>query len=203
MKQIIPYNPKLRNCNGAFIKPNNEILYVNNNHENFAMNYCQGEYYYLLNAIKNNYPAYDFDEFKLEFNLNINKEDIDIFSSSSLTKEQLKLFKLWLSNHQFDHKTFYTDFLVCLLGFEKVENIIKETITTSNQYPHIRFYNYYLMDWNIDCYPKIKYNSNNNIFEFTSKDNIFVASYLDREYEEEINEIKSKVLIQDRHYFFK
>jgi len=203
MNKILPYNDTLRNCDGAFIKPSNEILFVNNNHENFAMNYCQGEYYYLLNNIKYNYPFYDFEEFKSEFNFNGNKEDIDIFSSSTLTKEQLNLFKLWLTSNQFDYKTCYSDFLVCVLGFEKVENIIKSTISTSNLHPHIRFYNYYLMDWNIICLPKITYNKQTNMFENFTPNNIFVASYLDREYEEEINEIKSKVLIKDRHHFFK
>lgn len=201
--KTIPYIPMLSNCGGAFITPSNETFYVNNNHENFAMNYCHGEYYYLLNSIKNSYPAYNFEEFKLEYNLDINKEDIDIFSSSSLTIEQLNLFKLWLKSHKLDYRTCYTDFLVYLLGFDKVENILKNTITTSNKYPHIRFYNYYLMDWNIDTHNSLKYNPNTKLFEPLHHDNTFVASYLDREYEEEIYEIKSKVKLKDRPYFFK
>ena len=59
------------------------------------------------------------------------------------------------------------------------------------------------MDWNIINLPKIKYNPKTNMFENSEQNNIFVASYLDREYEEEINEIKSKVMIKDRHHFFK
>ena len=201
--KTIPYMPILSNCGGAFIAPNNKILYVDNNHERFAMNYCHGEHYYLLNSIKNDYPAYDFEEFKQQYNLNLDKEDINLFSSSSLTLEQLYLFKLWLNNTQFDFKTCYTDFLVFILNFDKVENILKNTITTSNQYPHIRFYNYYLMDWNIDTHNSLKYNPDTKLFEPLYNDNIFVASYLDREYEEEIYEIKSKVKLKDRPYFFK
>ena len=71
------------------------------------MNYCHGEHYYLLNSIKNDYPAYDFEEFKQHYNLNLDKEDINLFSSSSLTLEQLYLFKLWLTNNQFNFKTCY------------------------------------------------------------------------------------------------
>ena len=201
--KTVPYIPMLSNCDGAFITPNNKIFYVDNNHERFAMNYCHGEQYYLLNSIKNDYPAYNFEDFKNTFELNIQKEDIDIFSTSSLTLEQLYLFKLWLSNNQFNYKTCYTDFLVFILNFDKVENIIKETITTANKYPHIRFYNYYLMDWHIDTHNSLKYNPDTKAFEQTTKDNIFVASLLDREYEEEINEIKAKVKLRDRPYFFK
>ena len=201
--KTIPYMPILSNCGGAFIAPNNKILYVDNNHERFAMNYCHGEHYYLLNSIKNDYPAYDFEEFKQHYNLNLDKEDINLFSSSSLTLEQLYLFKLWLNNTQFDFKTCYTDYLVFILNFDKVENLLKKTITTSNEYPHIRFYNYYLMDWNIDTHNSLKYNPNTKLFEPLHNDNIFVASYLDREYEEEIYEIKSKIKLKDRPYFFK
>ena len=59
------------------------------------------------------------------------------------------------------------------------------------------------MDWNINTHNSLKYNQETKLFEPINNDNIFVASYLDREYEEEINEIKSKVKIKDRPYFFK
>lgn len=203
MNNIIPYYNYLENCNGAFITPTNEILFVNGNHENFSMNYCLGEYYHFLKNIKSNYPCYPFIDFKENYNFDGNIEDIDLYISSYLNKEQLDLYKLWEKLHQFDCKTFYTDFLVCIIGFEKVENILKKTITTTTNNPHIKFYNYYLMDWNIIHQPKIIYNQELNIFEQEKNNHWYQNSYQEREYEYEISEIKSKVRKKDRHYFFK
>ena len=59
------------------------------------------------------------------------------------------------------------------------------------------------MDWNIDTHNSLKYNPNTKLFEPLHHDNTFVASFLDREYEEEIYEIKSKIKLKDRPYFFK
>ena len=40
MNIIIPYDNKIEATNGAFIKPDGDIIYVDTNHEDFAYNYC-------------------------------------------------------------------------------------------------------------------------------------------------------------------
>jgi len=93
--------------------------------------------------------------------------------------------------------------MVYILGFDKVETIIKKTITTACQYPHIRFYNYYLMDWDIECHTAIKFNEENGLFEYDKKYEYLISSSEDRYYKNEIEDIKTSVLKKDRPYFFK
>ena len=58
------------------------------------------------------------------------------------------------------------------------------------------------MDWYIDINKKIIYNEKNNTFE---KEIITdpIKFYKDKELQEEIFDIKSKVLKKERHLFFK
>ena len=79
---------------------------------------------------------------------------------------------------------------------------MRETITTTNPSPHIRFFNYYLMDWNIIEQPQMKYNSDTGLFEY-DKNNSYLRNSEDREAENEINDIKAKVLKKERPLFFR
>ena len=92
--------------------------------------------------------------------------------------------------------------MVYLLSFDKIETVIRETITTTNPNPHIRFFNYYLMDWFIIDQQPMKYNSNTGLFEY-DKNNWYLGNIEDKEAEDEIKEIKAKVLKKDRPLFFK
>ena len=69
---------------------------------------------------------------------------------SKLTKEELILYKYWLEQKGFNRKEMSSDFLVSVLGFDKVLTLMKKSIATTSLEPHIRFYNYYLMDWYVD-----------------------------------------------------
>ena len=95
----------------------------------------------------------------------------------------------------------YGDFLADVLGLDKVLRIMRKSITTTSPTPHIRFYNYYLMDWYIDIRNRVVYNEKTGIFEPVNKG--FITLSEDREFEEEINSIKSKVKLKDRHHFFR
>lgn len=207
MSLVIPYEDKLYNNDGAFISPEGEIIFTYGEHERFARNYCNGENYQLLSDVKDgsgwSYYASHFDEFKKNYNFTGEREDIDVYESSKLTKEQLELYKLWLENYEFARRNLYSDFLIFLLGFDKVETVMRRAITTTNPEPHIRFYNYYLMDWYIKHLPLMKFNKDTGRFKYDQQEDYSLKSKEDRQAESEINEIKSKVLLKDRHLFFK
>ena len=124
------------------------------------------------------------------------------YSSTKLTKEQQELFEQWLDRYEFSKRNLYSDFMVHLLLFDKIETVMRETITTTNPSPHIRFFNYYLMDWNIIEQPQIKYNSDTGLFEYDIN-NSYLRNSEDREAENEINDIKAKVLKKERPLFFR
>ena len=176
MSLIIPYTENLNKCKGAFIKPNGKILFTNGLHEEFSIEYCRGK--------------------------DINQKDIDIFTSSSLNKEQLELFKMWLKDSNLVNRT-CSDFLVLLLHFDKVETSKNKIITTTSNKPHIRFFNYYIMEWNIRYLNPLKLDKSNGTFIYDEYNYKYFQDEADRYLEEEISEIKEKVLLKDRHYYFK
>ena len=206
MSVIIPYKEKeLYDNEGAFIKPDGEIIYTYGLHETFSRKYCNGQLYDSLDRCiySNDESLADYFEYLKKYhNFKGTKEEIDEYSSSELTIEQLKLYKLWLERYEFSRHQLFSDFMVYLLSFDKVETVMGETITTTNPNPHIRFFNYYLMDWYIFEQPPMKYNSNTGLFEY-DEDNWYLGKSKDKEAEDEIEEIKAKVLKKDRHLFFK
>lgn len=92
MSKIIQYNDKIGYSDGGFITPNDEIILVNH-HEIYANEYCYGKDYDFLRKIKYNKSCYNFEDFKKDYNFTGSREDIDVFASSKLTKEQLILLK--------------------------------------------------------------------------------------------------------------
>ncbi len=207
MSLIIPFEEELYPKEGAFIKPSGEIIFTYGKHERFASNFCNGNDYTFLSEVKYgsswSYYASYFEEFKREYNFDGEREDIDVYKTTMLSKEQLELYKLWLENYEFARRNLYSDFMVYLLNFDKVETVMSRAITTTSSQPHLRFYNYYLMDWYIDCQPPMYFNENNGKFEYSSTDDWYLKYAEDRQIEIEINKIKSKVLVKDRHLFFK
>ena len=99
MKSIFPYNEKIVKEGGAFVKPDGEFIMACYNHEGYARDYCDGYYAKILEAAKKGekFPSFPtFEDIKKIYGYEGNLEDIDIYLSSNLTKEQLKLYKLWL-----------------------------------------------------------------------------------------------------------
>lgn len=182
MNPIIPYDSMLGNGDGAFITPSNEIILTYGEHERFAAKYCSGKDYF--------YSSFS-DKSK------------DPYASSKLTKEQLELYKLWLEKNEYYRRKMYSDFMVFVLGFDKVETIMRRAITTTSRQPHVKYYNYYLMDWYIDKQTPMKYNIETGLFEYDEPQDWIMYSNEDRRIESEINEIKQNVLRKDRHHFFK
>lgn len=127
------------------------------------------------------------------------------FASSNLSKEQLVLLKKWLQEHERICRNLFADFMVFVARFDKIETVIRKAITTTSEQPYTRFYNYYLMDWYIDCFkPGMIFNEEKGRFEYQKKtDWMTIKSLEDNKVRDEIDEIKANVLKKDRHHFFK
>ncbi len=113
------------------------------------------------------------------------------------TEDELYLYNEWIKNNDS-----LSDFLFFVLNYDKVEVSWRKVITTTDINPHIRFYNYYLMDWNIYIERKMYYDLEYHDFKFIDDQN-YLFNYQDRNMEEEIEDIKKKVLKKDRKLFFK
>lgn len=172
---IVPYENSIIRGDGAFITPNNKII-LTSSHELFSYEYCNGQGSFLWTDGNH--------------------------SKSKLTKEQLILYKLWLESNRYP-RNMHTDFMVYVLGFDKIETIMKRAILTTSDCPHIKYYNYYLMDWRIEQTEKKIYNKETCTFEFKDA-NIWINNNIeDRKVKEELDDIKSKVLRKDRTSFLK
>ena len=202
MSVVIPYHADLA-IGGAFITPDGKILRLQDNkHQEFAEEYCNGHDFNFYTGAVIGPPAPLLKDYVAEKEALAAKEGIDIFRSSKLTKSQLAKYKWWLEHYGKSQKDRCVDFLVYVLAFDKVERLVHDVITTTAAEPHVRFYNYYLMDWNIAVENRVFYDYKTG--EYKTLDYRFLDDDdIDREAEEEIQEIKSKVLIKDRHYFFK
>ena len=205
MSIIIPYEEKLSKSEGVFIDPSGKFIFSRGDHIEFATDYCLGEEYDYLTMLKDDdelNPA-AFESYKVEHNYQGKREDIDVYSSSQLPKEQLELFKLyWDEGVDVPGVRNASDFLVIVLHHDKVENILKKRIATTNPNPHVRFFNYYLMDWNIKVLDSVRFNYNTYEFELDETPR-WVTSDEDKEAEEVIKNIKSKTLLKDRPLFFR
>lgn len=97
----------------------------------------------------------------------------------------------------------YSDFLIQVLVFDKVSIIMRKVIITANTKPHIRFYNYYLMDWPIDILSPKKRDKDSNSFVYDKGGNWYIENEDDIRAQMRIEEIKANVLRKDRHDYFK
>ena len=166
---ILPYNEELLQGDGAFIKPDGEIVWLSLGHEHCARDYCEG----------------------------------DEYNPSKLNKDELKLFKIWVE--RFDYRRcMYSDFMVYILGWDKIETVMKNCITTTDDKPYTRFYNYYLMDWHIAASnPKMEYNEEKQEFHWSENKDFYTNFCSEREVEEKIKLIKKDVPLGERYLFFK
>lgn len=100
----------------------------------------------------------------------------------------------------------FVDVLVMFIGFDKIERVVKNTITTSRLNINEVFFNYLIMEYNIKQIPKYVFDKEMNIFENMSI-NIDEFSYVnmsskEKEYAKEIELIKKKVPLAERKTYF-
>lgn len=183
MSNVLPYDENICMSDGGFITTDGKFIYTPMTHEAYAINFCLGKDF--LSPKKNG-------------------DKRDTFSSSKLSDSNLALCKAWLNEKSKRDRNAYSDFLVYVLGYDKVETCLRRLITTTSPMPHIRFYNYYLMGWNVCKLNRKRFDEEKNIFIVDYADNlspIFMSK--DREAEAEIEEIKKKVLFNNRDLYFK
>ena len=119
----------------------------------------------------------------------------------ALTSEESELFSLWKESNKALENDRATDFLVFVLGYDKIEKPINHSIVTVDNNPYIKYYNYCLMDWQILPQRRIVYNPETKKFESHFSQYIEAIENIDAK--QEIEDVKKSVLIKDRHYFFK
>ena len=196
MNEPIPYYHFLEEYKYCFISPEGTVLFNNEKHNDLAKYYCLGN---PLNKLPN-----EFGNKKISDILNniYANNDESIFYSKMISPKEHQLFSLWMNSKDSGHKEFYADFLVFVLGYDKVESVIQKSITTSSLTPHVRLYNYYLMDWNVYPCPKLIYNEKDNAFDYSNSTS-YLYNSKDFEAAEEIEDIKAHTHIKDRHLFLK
>lgn len=80
---------------------------------------------------------------------------------STLNKEEQELYNIWINEYLNGTSlltspcSFASDFLVMVLGYDKIETSLYKTITTSN----INAYNY-ILDYNVFIVPRYTYDGN-------------------------------------------
>ena len=113
-----------------------------------------------------------------------------------------KLFELWKKSNQKLGISREEDFLIYVALYDKIENVVKRRITTASQTPYERYFNYCLMDWNINRKRPLIYNPETEKFEKLHTGWEY-TNYEDLEAQAEAEEIKKNVPYEDRHLFFK
>ncbi len=194
MGLIIPYNEQLISGRGAFIKPNNEIIYVTKDHETTAQIYTRGEEFSKLKSLKSK-SDFEFAKFREETNFQGQKEDIDIYKTSKLTKDELILYKKWVNACKKEEIALIDeDFLVYVLGFDTLETIIGKFIKTTNPRGYRRYYNYLLNDFQVFCIPPKKYNEELEQFETVKTSEWQFLNDMEFKTLGDIEEVKQKIL---------
>lgn len=82
------------------------------------------------------------------------------------------------------------------------EKKLSKTILTSKFNPYETFYNFYLMDYNIQIVPQKIYNPKTQMFEDYTQ-NEFLIPDSEIRYKDEIESIKRMILLKDRHKYFR
>ncbi len=153
---ILPYNQELLRSDGGYFKPSGEIVFTNGTHERWARKYCEGDRYESLKRLSmislgDAYLDEYWEVYKKEKNYTGRRQDIDVYESRNLSAEEIKILKI-VEEQGISYRYMYSDFLVYILGWDKLETIMRECITTTCVTPYTRFYNYFLMGWRIDVF---------------------------------------------------
>lgn len=192
MKNIVlPYRDKFNSKIGNFIKPDGTFVSLNIVHEEFAKAYCRGDNYNRLKELKMSDNEEEYKEtIKLYSDFYRRDPKFEEYISSNLDDDELELYRIWDKKDPYNS----TSFLVQVLGWDKIETSIIKSISTSSDKPHIRFYNYYLMDWEIGIFKRLIYDYDSKKFILADEKKEFsLSNHKDNSYEEELNHIKKHV----------
>lgn len=131
------------------------------------------------------------------------KDDINLFLSSALTEEEVKLFLKYREEFEFERSDYCSDFMVEVFGIDKVSTVSNYQISTIKKQPHIYYFNYIIMGFDIDICCPMNFNTENDRFQYETATVSYKEKLQDDEYKDEANEIIRKEPVKDRHLFFK
>ena len=96
------------------------------------------------------------------------------------------------------------DFLVQMVGFNKIETMLKKTITTSNLNINETFFNYLIMDWSVQQIPRFIVDKNRRKLIKIEPSDFSLANNcgLERALKREIQLIKKLVPLNERESYF-
>ena len=186
---ILSYFDDFKTNIGNYIRPDGSFISLNVVHEEFAKNYCRGDSYLQLVELRNK-NINEYQKLLLSYS-NIFNRDISYneYITSKLSDEELDLYIIWNSKNKYNS----TDFMVRVLGWDKIDSLSSKTIATSSYIPHIRFYNYYLMNWNVNHVDKLVYDNKENDFINFKVDDFSLIKLKDAKYAEEIYEARDDI----------
>lgn len=191
MSIILPYNEEINKHTGTFINPYGEIIYYKRSSlYRFACHEATAQEFLCGNDKEFIAMARYFSPSELKF------EDYH----GNLSKSDYELFKLWISK-QATLKDLASDFMFFVLSFDRVMSVREKAIATTNPNPHIRFWNYYLMDFDIYSDTKKRYNAKTDRFEWM-RDIGSMSNSDDEEAASKIVNIKKRYLRKEDRYQF-
>lgn len=188
MSIIVPYRAEeLRDSAGAFVKPDGEFIFLKKFgpiHLEYAFNYCRG-------------PAYN----SLLLSRHLEKDmSIDPFASSKLSEKDLDMFKTIKLISDYDDLEFMRMYLGWdVIRYDYYNDRIRPIILTSSPQPHVRFFNYGLMDAHFIYDGRIIDVCQDGIVWYKPT---FQEIEENERYRVKIKSIKNDVSYKDRHLFF-
>ncbi len=175
MALIIPYSKELANSDGGFITPEGEFISTGFScHEGEAGEICRGRYFYRLSDFLYSYKNNEeISPYEIDFIKSITGVDdldkLDKFSTSTLSKEELEMYKKWFNLVYYGDKfeVFLSEmnsgFLHRFLRYDKLETIRRRTITTTNPFLYTRFFEWLVMGWNVVQVCFFKFNDDGDV----------------------------------------
>lgn len=201
MDKILPYHENIYIKKGTFIQPDGRFISFDMLHEEFFKLYCLGNDYSSLFHLYQENPSL-YQKKLMNYCRILNKDpSLGYFITSSLSKDQISIYEAWDRLYPSNH----IEFMIQVMGWDKVESLSYRNITTSSMNPHIRFFNYYLMDWDITQLERFYYDENDDKFYKQEIHEFSLQNKNDILYEEKILDIKNKVksLELRKKYFMK
>lgn len=170
--------------------------------EKEAKSKVERDYYAFMSSILQNEASERFNDYVKKHNLSWRSiDDIDPYISSPLSENEKILLNKWLETRH--GKDAYSDFLLQVLGIDKIHTITSLYIFTTSSCPYIKYFNYYLMGFEISEQYPMKYNEVSGKFAFYDEDCLSFLKEKNLQYKEDASELRSKILIKDRHLFFR
>lgn len=125
-----------------------------------------------------------------------------VYKTNFLNGEEFKLLKLWINTNRFSEYLF-SDFMVYVLGYDKIITKGRKSIVTTSSFPYEKYYNYALLDYVIDTQVPKKYDEESNTFVPNSTDYYVLMFTKDKDIEEEIKLVKKMARGKNISDYFK